>query len=325
MRPLILRRTAAAEPECPPAPRPQARRPDPAPSRLSYRLDRLWMRPSVRRLALRGVPALAVALGLVAWLHDGQEIARAQAAWADLRERIEARPEFTVATVEVEGASPALAAGIEAALPRLPASSLRLDLDAIRSEIAAMPPVAQAEIRVAPGGTLSVRVEERQAAVLWRGPGGLRALDAEGRVIGTPQDRAARADLPLVAGLGAEIAVPEALALRDAAGPLAPKLRGFVRVGERRWDVVIDGGPRILLPAEGAVAALEWAAALEATQDLSGRDVRRLDLRVPDRPALRLGPDARLAFERAGAEERMGRPSGDADDEGEVDREGEPG
>ena len=313
MRPVIRRRPPAEEPECLPLTQPMrvarpARRPDPAPSRLSYRLHRLWLRPLVRRLALRGAPVLALLAGGALWLGDGDEIARLRQGWDGLRAQIEARPEFTVATARVEGADPALAAAIEGALPALPASSFRLDLEAIRADIAAMPPVAATEVRIVAGGVLGIRVEERQAAAVWRGPEGLQALDAEGRALGPLGARAERADLLLLAGRGAQAVVPEALALQAAAGALAPHLAGLVRVGERRWDAVLGNGVRILLPAEGAVAAFERAAVLQA-QDLAGRDVERLDLRVPGRAVVRPGPRAQLTLARVKAEERRGRPA----------------
>ncbi len=316
--------SAPSQAEAAAPPRPGApRRSDPAPSRAAYRLRRLWLRPWVRRLSVRWVPALLAAGALAAWLADGREIEAAREAWAQVRRQVEARPEFAVATAQVEGAGDDLAPLIRAALPPLPSSSLRLDLEAIRAEVEAFAPVARAEIRVLPGGVLGVRVEERRAAVVWRGPQGLETLDAEGRAIRALPARSARADLPLVAGEGAEAAVPEALALIEAAGPLGERLRGLVRVGDRRWDAVLDGGLRLLLPEEGAVAAIERAAAMEAAQDLGARDATHLDLRDPARPALRLGPAALREMARILAEERAGPPGAATPEASEIDDEGE--
>ena len=279
---------------------------DPAPSRLGYRLRRAWMRAWVRRAATRGLPALVLALALAAWLGDGEEVERLRERWEELRAQIEARPEFAVTEARIEGAGPQLEPLLRAALPALPSSSLRLDLEAVRAAMAELPPVEHVEVQVMPRGVLSVRVEERRPALLWRGPDGLTALDVQGRALRRMPSRSGRSDLPLIAGEGAERAVPEALALHAVAGPLGPKLRGLVRVGDRRWDAVLDGGLRVMLPEEGAGAALERAAALEAAQDLTGRDLTHLDLRDPDRTVLRLEPRsmaemaARLADERAG-------------------------
>jgi cell division protein FtsQ len=99
-------------------------------------------------------------------------------------------------------------------------------------------------------------------------------------------------DLPLIAGEGANAAVPEALALLAAAGPIQPRLRGMVRMGERRWDIVLDRDQRILLPEGDPVPALERVIALDKAETLLARDVIAVDLRNEDRPVLRLAPDA---------------------------------
>jgi cell division protein FtsQ len=65
-------------------------------------------------------------------------------------------------------------------------------------------------------------------------------------------------------------------------------LRGLVRVGERRWDVVLDRDQRILLPEADPVPALERVIALDEATELLARDVAVVDMRNPSRPTLRL-------------------------------------
>ena len=89
-------------------------------------------------------------------------------------------------------------------------------------------------------------------------------------------------DLPLLAGAGAREHVREALALMDAALPLGDRLRGLVRVGARRWDLVLDRNQRIRLPEQGAMQALERVLALDQAQDLLARDLLFVDMRNPN-------------------------------------------
>ena len=103
----------------------------------------------------------------------------------------------------------------------------------------------------------------------------------------------------MIAGDGAELAVPEALEILAAAKPILPRIRGLVRMGERRWDVVLDRGQRILLPVTEPVVALERMIALDEAQDLLDRDVIAVDLRLRDRPVLRLAPYALAEIRRA--------------------------
>ena len=95
-----------------------------------------------------------------------------------------------------------------------------------------------------------------------------------------------------MAGDGADRAVKEALQLYAAAGPLRGRIRGLVRVGERRWDAVLDRDQRILLPETGAVQALERVIALSEAQDMLERDLLVVDMRLAARPTIRLAEAA---------------------------------
>ena len=74
--------------------------------------------------------------------------------------------------------------------------------------------------------------------------------------------------------------------------PIRDRVRGLVRVGERRWDVVLDRGQKIRLPEGEAVTAPRKVVELHVAQDLLGRDISVVDFRNMQRPVLRLGPTA---------------------------------
>lgn len=266
---------------------------DPAPSRLAYRWQRLWLTPLFRATVRLGLPLAVVGGALAGWLSDDDRRAQVTGVVGGLRDWVEERPEFMVTHMAIDGASPVLADAIRRNLALdLPRSSFAIDLAAARASVEGFDAVARADLAITSGGVLNISVVERQPAVVWRSPEGLWLLDADGRRVAAVTARALRPDLPLIAGDGAEVAVPEALALVAAAGPLTPRLRGLVRVGERRWDVVLEGEQTLMLPAEGAVRALERVIALDQAEGLLLRDVVAVDLRVPARPTLRLSPDA---------------------------------
>ncbi|EKE45348.1 cell division protein FtsQ [Oceaniovalibus guishaninsula JLT2003] len=267
-----------------------APRRDPAPSRLSYRLQRLALTPMVRVAVRRGLPLLALLLVLAVLLGDADRRAVLTDRIADLRMQIQQRDEFMVHEIRIDGASDLVAAEIGRALALdLPVSSFDLDLEALYDGVARLDAVSRTDLRVRPGGVLEVRVVQRVPAAIWRGPTGLHLLDADGARVALLPRRADRPELPLLAGEGAERAVPEALRILDAARPIAGRIRGLTRMGERRWDVVLDNGQRILLPRADPVPALERVVALDAARDLLDRDVAAVDMRNPARPTLRLG------------------------------------
>ena len=274
---------------------------DPAPSRWSYRMQRLWLTPMFRVLCRVGLPGVVLAsvTGLV--LMDQGRRDAITGVSSHLTEQFQARPEFRVNLMSVEGASPELADAVRARLGvKLPMSSFDLDLLALRAKAEAMDAVAAAELRVRSGGVLQVTITEREPMLVWRKDDArIEMLDAQGHRVAALAERADRPDLPLIAGEGADAAAAEALALIDAAGPLLPRMRGLVRMGERRWDMVLDRDQRILLPAESPVQALEALLALNTADDLLARDLTAIDLRDPARLVLRLSPHALIEARRA--------------------------
>ncbi|MGX0975190.1 cell division protein FtsQ [Roseovarius sp. MBR-51] len=268
-------------------------RADPAPSRMSYRLQRLMLTPLYRRLIRFGLPMLVIA-GLVGGYlgSDARRTALVEQI-ADLRHQIETRPEFMVNLLSVEGASTSVQEDIREIFPYdLPASSFDLVLDDIRVMIEELPAVARAEVRIRQGGVLVAEITERVPVALWKTRDALNVIDIEGQVIGVINARSERADLPVVAGEGAPEQVAEALELLRAAAPMGLELRGLVRMGERRWDLVLSDGKRVLLPESGAVRALERVMVLHGAQDMLERDLAAVDMRIAARPTIRLNEAA---------------------------------
>ena len=266
---------------------------DPSPSRLSYRFQRWMLTPGIR-LGLRiGVPFCLTLVLASAFLADERRRDALTLFVIELRASIQERPEFMVALMAIDGAGLNLAQDIREVVPLdFPVSSFDLDLEQIRQVITGLDPVKTASVRIRPGGVLQVDVTERQPAVVWRSHDGLAMLDANGAHVDDLATRTAQPTLPLIAGAGADRHVPEALALIAAADPLGNRLRGLVRMGERRWDVVLDRDQRILLPSLNPVRALERVIVLNQGSELLERDVVAVDMRLGERPTLRMTENA---------------------------------
>jgi cell division protein FtsQ len=280
------------------APKLPARR-DPAPSRLRYRLNRLWLRQGFRRLVNFGVPMLA---GIAAtWTLSAEFDLRAHAldAVERVRSAVVHRPQFVIDTIVVPDVSRDLAEAIRvAAFLQLPVSSLELDVAAVRDRIEQLDAVERVRVRALASGVLEIRAIERAPVVVWRSGDGLELLDQNGVRVAEVDSRLRRPDLPLIAGAGADRAVPEALALLAEAHPVGARIRGLVRRGNRRWDLVLDRGQVVKLPEADPLVALERTMALEVRDDLLKRDISVVDMRDPRRPMLRLTEHAVAELER---------------------------
>ena len=266
---------------------------DPAPSRWNYRYQRLMLTPLFRRVLRVGVPfTLALGVGLIYFANetrrDGFNLAV-----SEMRAEFENRPEFMVKLMAIDGATVELAEDIREIVPLdFPLSSFDLELETIRQDVAGLQAVKSARVKVKSGGILQIDIEERQPVAVWRTSQGLELLDAEGVAFRALDSRFERADLPLIAGDGASQALAEAMQILAVAAPLQDRLRGVARIGDRRWDVVLDRDQRIMLPEERPVQALQRVLALNTARDLLGRDVTVVDMRVAHRPTIRMSEAA---------------------------------
>lgn len=259
-----------------------------SPSRIKYRIERIWLTPLYRSLIRTGVPLAFVVLLAIAHFSKSETQAQLagsiQSAWT----MVEDRPEFSVNLMQVEGGSDAVAEQVREAIPiAFPESSMRLDLAVLKTKVEAVDAVKSADLFLR-GGVLEVRIEERSPAVIWRGPGRHELVDATGVRAGVVETREGFENLPLLLGLGAQSQAGEALQIIAAAGPIRSRIRALRRMGQRRWDVLLDRGQTIQLPVSQPTAALERLIALHQARDVLGRDITLVDLRDGRRPVLRL-------------------------------------
>lgn len=277
-------------------------RKDPAPSRLRYRLTRFWLRPSYRRAVNFGLPLVAGVLASWTLASELDLRNRAIGAFAAAREAVMDRPQFLITRIDIPDVSADLAEQIrETSLVTLPVNSLEVNVAAVRDRVESLAAVERARVRAVAGGVLEIRAIERMPVAIWRGPDGLQLVDQNGVRVAEIDSRLRRADLPLIAGAGAEGQVPEALSLLAEARPIAARIRGLVRVGERRWDMVLDRDQAIRLPETDPMGALRRVLALQAADQALDRDISVLDLRNPERPMLRLTEEALAELARVKA------------------------
>ena len=198
----------------------------------------------------------------------------------------------------IEGASDMVDQDIREVLPvDFPISYFDLDLPQMREVIIGLDPVKDAVLQLSLGaGILQIEVTERVPAAIWRYRGGLELLDETGAYVRTATSRQDYKSLPLIAGIGADTQVQQALELMKVGQPLAERIRGLVYMGARRWDVVLDNNQRLMLPEQQPVETLERIIALDQAENLLSRDLTVVDFRLVDRPTLRLVDRAMTDF-----------------------------
>jgi len=144
-------------------------------------------------------------------------------------------------------------------------------------------------------GTIVVAIQERRPAALWQYQKKISLIDAKGHVL-SHENLDAYNDLPLVVGEHAPENVMTLLGLLRAEPEIADMLAAAVRVGNRRWDLRLQNGLLIKLPEENVELALRKLALSHKNNNLLARDLKQIDLRIPEKLVVEPAPRAEDAM-----------------------------
>jgi cell division protein FtsQ len=262
---------------------------DPAPSRINYRFQRLWLMRSFR-LFIKWVSPLLLCAAFICFCFTNEKtLSFFKSYSSNAIESFVDRPELLIKLISIEEASQPLERIIRDTLPiSLPISGFDFNLTNIREVIESLDAVKSVDVRVIAGGILNIRVLERMPAFVWRNPKGLFLLDKEGTIVGEVLNRARRSDLPLVTGVGADVALTEITNLINLLKPIENRVVAYSRISEDRWDIVLDRSQRISLPSEKPELAVGQFLILNQSENILHKKVERIDFRNKQRLTLTL-------------------------------------
>lgn len=169
-------------------------------------------------------------------------------------------------------------------------SLIGLGADAVRERIVALPWVESATVRKVYPATLEIALVEKQPFAIWQHDGELTLVERSGAPI-VPFTSERFAALPLVVGKGAAERANGIVDLVAGHPALAERVRGYVRIADRRWDIRLDNGVVLKLPEAGEAAALDWLMTVDEADALLLRDIASVDLRLSDRLVVQLTPE----------------------------------
>lgn len=173
-------------------------------------------------------------------------------------------------------------------------SLLFLDAATVRDRLKASHWIADATVLKLYPGQLHIDITERAAFALWQQDGAVSVIADDGTVL-EPWVAQRFASLPLVVGKGAETRARDFLMLLAQYPQVRAALKAVVYVGERRWNLRLADGLDVRLPETGVENALALLTQLDKEDHLFSRDITAIDLRLPDRVAVRLSDDAAKA------------------------------
>ncbi|MER9146013.1 cell division protein FtsQ/DivIB [Mesorhizobium sp. M0871] len=177
-------------------------------------------------------------------------------------------------------------------------SLIGFDAEAARERIDTLPWVEVAAVRKVYPHTLEVRVEEREPFALWQQGAELSVVERSGAVI-APFSGGKQALLPLIIGTGAPAKAPDFVAKINKFPELAARVKGYIRIGERRWDLKLENGITIKLPEDGEDQAIADLVRMDHDNGLLTRDIAAVDMRISDRLVVQLTPEAAMQRQAA--------------------------
>ena len=247
------------------------------------------LRPLLRRTAIWALPVALAAGSYAAFafsrLPAGQAMLQAA---ADRALAATASLGLVVSNIEVQGRETTDAATILAALSAQRGTPiLAVSPSRAKQQLERLPWVRSAAIERRLPGTLMVRLVERHPLAVWQHSGKQELIDREGEVIPV-KDLSHFSRVPTVVGEDAASHAAKLIEMLARQPELAGRVTAAIRVDDRRWNLRIDNAIDVLLPEEDPEAAWRHLASLERQDKLLQRDIRVVDMRLPDRVVLRV-------------------------------------
>jgi len=180
---------------------------------------------------------------------------------------------------------------------------------AAQKAITELPWVENADVMKIYPDTLRVVIGERQPFAVWQHDAELSIIEKDGHVI-VPFSPDQGRGLPVLVGDGADKAGAAFLAEMAKRPAMAARVKDYVRVGDRRWNLELDNGVTVMLPEDHPLEALDRMAELDKASGLLSRDIASVDMRFGDRLVVRLTAEAfarRQADLKAAGKSRPGR------------------
>ncbi|RFZ89496.1 cell division protein FtsQ/DivIB [Shinella sp. WSJ-2] len=166
-------------------------------------------------------------------------------------------------------------------------SLVALDVKEARQRLTELPWVEDVSVRKVYPGTIEIALKEREAFAIWQHGTDLSLIEKNGSVIAPLRDNKF-SSLPLFVGRDAETAAASFSDEFDSWPELKSRVKAYIRVAGRRWDLRLENGIVVKLPEHNVPRAMDMLASLDASEQLLERDIAAVDLRLEDRTTVQL-------------------------------------
>ena len=263
----------------------------PRPSKIRYRLERVWLRRWVRKLIFYlSIIIIFFIFCLFIFMYSNDRIKLIEFK-TYFQNYIFERPELSVSKLEITNANSDLMNQINAILQlSFPINSMQLDIKNLQKIINKIDSVESSSVRIKDTGVLVVEVIERKPVAVYRENDELTLIDLNGHKINNIFSRSDRKDLPFIVGFEANFYVKEALEIYQLLSFDLKEIRGIIRIGKRRWDIILKNNLRIKLPEKNPKRSLRKFLSRDSNYLIASNNFTIIDLRFANKIILRKIP-----------------------------------
>jgi cell division protein FtsQ len=266
-------------------------------------LPRLFWKP-VRRLA-RFVasgevyaPRNLTFLGIAVLFSASAFAVHAVGGWNAVAARATAAAGIRIGDIQVTGGKEVTKIDVLSVIDLGPDRSLfTFDVVKAREDLRSLPWVGDATLSKIYPDTLSINLVEKTPFAVWQRGDELWLIARDGTRIVRFDDRFAQ--LPLVVGAGANSSAAQILSIVERHPAVRGEITAFVRVGDRRWNIVLKDRVTVLLPEHDVENALVRFNSFLTGSDLLARDIDHIDMRLENRIVLGLTESGKESFDEA--------------------------
>ncbi len=199
---------------------------------------------------------------------------------------------FSIENVAVHGNSETSEIDVLQALWQTGSQTLlSLDPTEARRTLESMPWIDRASVSKIFPDRVTIDLDEHRPYAIWQFDKSFYVVNREGKKI-VPYMPGRFDALPIVVGEGAASAAAGILDEMEGFPELRARVRAYIRVGSRRWDLDLKNGVTIRLPEDKPMEAVAQVVRMDRENTLLERDIAMVDMRLSDRVVVRLTEDS---------------------------------
>ncbi len=261
---------------------------DPAPSRLYYKINRLFYRLWFRLLLIIAILAFSIMLSKKFFYKNIDLNAEIRFLSEESSALYKGLTELAITRISINGAQEPLKKEIITLVKNTANEGLSaLKAQALRDKIEDIRKVNKAFVKFYTDGSVIVNVIERQEAVVFFNSDLYEVLDSSGVILSKKRNYEGLSSFPLLVGKDASKNINELLSLVEEIGSYQSEVLYYEWVGERRWDIHMKNDLVFKLPENNLSKGLKVMTMFLHEKNNLPKTVGSVDLRNIDKPVIR--------------------------------------